>query len=502
MPKKAVATRRAPIRGWNTRDPLESMPELDAPVLTNWIPAPGGLITRPPAVLHTSFSVAPAAGAGTLMEYAPPGGTAALFAAYATDIYNVTAAGAGSIGASVYGGGALTSKYWSHTMLTSAANSYLFMVNGADSAVHWNGTTWTNPVITNVTSSTLRTVTNHKSRLWFTVGTLLAWYLPNNSVAGAASSFDLGPLAKRGGHLVNIATWTRDGGLGPDDYIVFLTSKGEAIVYAGTDPSSASTWGLVGTFQLPPPVGRRCMVRVGADLIVMTVRGLIPMSQAMTLAESGLGNAALTAKIAPTFETATQGHTTYNIWQFIEWPREKLLICNIPVAADTVSTQYVMQTETMGWCNFDFAAAASSAYPVCFGLLGEDIYFGDANQKAIYKLTTTLGAAPSATVNHSFVMSFQPLGGNVGKKRVTMTRASMLAESAFRPYIVMNTDYSLTAATASSTMTGAAVRNVKWMANQGFGHVFAPALSTTITGSDGRMTLNTIDIMYEEGGPL
>lgn len=486
-----VVTRLAPLGGWNTRDPLERMSGVDAPVLTNWIPAAGGLKTRP---CFTDWANAGPNGAiGTLMEYAPPGGTAALFAAWPLDIYNVTSAGA--IGASVYGSGALTSQYWSHTMMTSAAVSVLFMVNGADSPVHYNGTVWTNPVITGVTASTFRTVTNHKNRLWFTVGTLLAWYLPNNSIAGAATSFDLGPLAKRGGHLVNIATWTRDGGLGPDDYIVFLTSKGEAIIYSGTDPSSASTWGLVGVFQLPTPVGSRCMVRLGADLVVLTVRGIIPMSQAMTLAESGVVNAALTAKITPTFETATRSHASFSHWQIIEWPREKLLICNIPLTS-TTSEQYVMSTETMGWCKW-----SSNIYNAhAWGLLGDDLFLANSGVRTL----KVGGSSTSELVLPRFLMSFQRMGGP-GAKRVTMTRTSMLAPAAFRPVVNMKSNYNTTVEqqTPTSIGTGTPVQNIQWIANNGFGHVFAPEVEWSIpTASVERMTLNTIDIMFEEGGPL
>ena len=66
------------------------------------------------------------------------------------------------------------------------------------------------------------------------------------SVGGAAQVLDLSSIAKYGGHLVDLDTWTIDAGYGVDDNLVFITSNGEVIVYRGTDPSSAATWALAG----------------------------------------------------------------------------------------------------------------------------------------------------------------------------------------------------------------------------------------------------------------
>lgn len=498
-----VITRRAPLGGWNTRDPLETMRATDAPILTNWIPAPGGLKQRPGYAAHVTSALGAVA---TLMEYAPPGGSNALFAAIGGDIYNVTTAGA--LGASVHGSGVLTSAYWSHTMQTSAAVSVLFAVNGADLPIHWNGSAWANPAITGVDESTFRTVTNHKNRLWFTVGSLLAWYLPNAAIAGAATSFDLGPIFKKGGSLVNIGTLTRDGGMGPDDYIAFLSDKGEVVLYSGTDPSSASTWGLVGTFSLPPPVGRRCMVRVGADLIIVTVRGLIPMSQVMTLAESGQSNAAITAKIAPTFEAATRTQSSYSHWQFLEYPKEKLLICNIPTSS-TDSVQYVMHTETMGWAKFEDISAMS------WSLLSNDLYFG-TSAGDVYKFGgENIASDNTALITSKLLMSYS--GTNTPQsKRVTMVRALMRAPPPYRPTIKMKTNFNTDINDAASEYHEAGTAwdvgdwdtsswgengelNNNWQASQGFGHNFAPALYVS---TDIQLTLYGIDIMFEQGGPL
>jgi hypothetical protein len=85
----------------------------------------------------------------------------------------------------------------------------------------------------------------------------------------------------KGGFLMAMATWTVDGGQGPDDLAAFITSKGQVILYKGTDPTNANAWAMVGVFDLPPPIGRRCFMRFGADVILITSQGALPLSQAL-----------------------------------------------------------------------------------------------------------------------------------------------------------------------------------------------------------------------------
>jgi hypothetical protein len=55
---------------------------------------------------------------------------------------------------------------------------------------------------------------------------------------------------------------------------VFMTSRGQCIIYSGTDPTSSSNWTLVGVFNLPPPLGVRCTVKQ-TSAGVRTPRGKI-----------------------------------------------------------------------------------------------------------------------------------------------------------------------------------------------------------------------------------
>jgi hypothetical protein len=58
--------------------------------------------------------------------------------------------------------------------------------------------------------------------------------------------------------------------------LVFVTDQGEVMVYRGTDPSSASTWALIGIWIVGAPIGNRCLMKYGGDLLVLTLDGLDP----------------------------------------------------------------------------------------------------------------------------------------------------------------------------------------------------------------------------------
>ena len=75
-------------------------------------------------------------------------------------------------------------------------------------------------------------------------------YLPNSAISGAVTTFDLGQVMTRGGSVVAIASWTQDSKQNVDEYITFITSKGQVIIYQGNDPSTAPTFQQTGVYNL------------------------------------------------------------------------------------------------------------------------------------------------------------------------------------------------------------------------------------------------------------
>jgi hypothetical protein len=363
----------APFGGWNARDDITDMPPEDAILLDNFIPGDGSVALRNGYAEHAD-------GLGgvvrSLMEHSAPDGSGTLFAAVTDTIFDVTTQGEAVSSVTGLNGG-----NWSHTMFATAGGNFLVCCNGADSVRYYDGSSWTVPTINLVTSSTLDFVMSHQSRLWFIQeDTLKVWYLDTLSVAGDATAIDFGGLSKLGGKLVAMASWTRDSGDGIEDLAVFITSKGEVHVYSGSDPDSAATWSRVGTFRIAEPVGRRCVIKVGGDVGILTTQGLLPLSGVLGQAQSAQGRVAITDKIRNAYNVAYKQASTADGWQIQEYPLGKLLMVNIPIVDESEYHQYVMNVQGGGWCRFTGMEA------FCWSLFGEELYFGGVDG-SVWKYT-------------------------------------------------------------------------------------------------------------------
>lgn len=344
----------SPVSGWNARDALADMGPKDAIKLLNWFPRTTYCEVRGGAASH--LTALPAT-AKTLITYnAPLAASAKMFVSTAAGVYDATVAGAA--GASV---ATVTSGKWQWINYAAVSGTtYLVMVNGQDKPLYFDGTTWipidavSVPALTGITTTKLIHVMEFKNRLFFLEKDKMNfWYLPVQQVGGALTEFVLGSLASRGGFMMAMATWTIDAGTGIDDHAIFITSEGEAIVFKGSDPGSATAWSHVGTFFIGRPLGRKCFSKFGGDLVVLTEGGAFPLSQAL-LSASIDRSKALTDKISKAFLEAVQvyGLSTYG-WQVLDYTAQGALIVNIPQAEDGLHKQYIMNTVSKAWCEFD-----------------------------------------------------------------------------------------------------------------------------------------------------
>lgn len=369
-----VRTIPAPVGGWNALDALANMNPHDAIRLKNWWPRTTDVVIRGGAADHVTGITGTVK---TLMTYSPENAANnAMFGATDANIYNVTTAGA--VGASVK---SVTTGWFQHVNYSVSGSDYLVMVNGLDLMIYYNGSAWTSidnastPSITGVTTSDLINVAVFKRRLFFCANNKIGfYYLPINAVGGAASYFDLGGLFAKGGYLMAIGTWTVDGGAGIDDFFVAITSEGEVAVYQGTDPSNSTAWSLVGVYQIGRPIGRKCFHKLGGDLVVICDDGVYPISKALQSAEVRRTQA-MTRKIENAFREAASLYSSNTGWHIEFYPAQAALIVNIPTSA-TTSKQYVMNTLTKAWCEFDSWDATE------FTVLNGELYFGTSTKVA------------------------------------------------------------------------------------------------------------------------
>ena len=274
--------------------------------------------------------------------------TKKLFAAAGTDIYDVTSTGAvGSAAVS-----SLSNARFESVNIGTSGGHYMFIVNGADAPRHFDGSSWATPTLSGVTASTISNVALHKTRLFFTFNDSLNFgYLGVNAIAGTVSVFPLKALFKKGGEIVAIGSWTKDGGSGQDDLCVFVTSNGEVAIYAGIDPGSASTWELVGVFEGARPIGKRCLFKVGADLVMVSEMGYIPLSRYLPAAGSA-PNAAVNDKISGAVKSrARQFMDTFG-WQGMIYSAGGYGFINVPTSTAGDFEQHVVNLNTGAWCRF------------------------------------------------------------------------------------------------------------------------------------------------------
>jgi hypothetical protein len=192
------------------------------------------------------------------------------------------------------------------------------------------------------------------------------WYLPVQSIGGAASQLDFGSIFPMGGSITACYTWTIDAGSGSDDHFVIITSQGEVAVYEGTDPSSSTSWRLVGVFRLGKPIGRRCGAKFGGDLVINTTEGVFPLGRSL-LSASINKSVALTDKIQNSVSAAAANYGSNDGWDIVLYPDANMLILNIP-AGNGMNYQYAQNTITgswtrfTGWNAYDWLNASSGLY--------------------------------------------------------------------------------------------------------------------------------------------
>lgn len=422
----------APVGGWNARDSITSMQATDAALLENFFPMATTVKLRAGEVEHATDISSPVR---TLVSYVS-GSIQRLFAATDAGLFDVTSAGA--VGAADV---AITNGYCSSVNYSTVGGDYLAIANGTDDIQLFDGTTWkaingtSTPAITGVSTSSLSYLAMFKRRLWAVEkDTLRLWYLDTGLIAGAATSFDVGPLVKRGGAVVACTSWTIDSGDGLDDYFVIATSEGELILYKGTDPSSYTTWEMVGLFYVGEPLNNRCFLKFGGELLFMCKIGVIPMSSIISgLADYTSANVA--AKIQPAFNSALNNYGSYEGWMMCLYPTAGALILNVPIVSEARWDQYVQNTLTKAWTKF----TGWNGY--CMEVFGSVLYLGKGT--SVTKIWTGYKDLGDKKISGKCVQAFSNMGAPALLKETTLMRPFLSVTGTFSIAIGIATDFNL-----------------------------------------------------------
>lgn len=480
----------SPTDGWDAISPLAEMDPKRAPILNNWVPRPGFVELRGGSIPFSATGAAHPV--ESLMTYRGPS-SEQFFAASTDTIYRIVS---GSLGVPVVTG--LTNARWQYVNFTPAGGTNVIqLVNGADPLQEYNGSVWSTPAITGlpsgVTTNDFINITIHKRRFWYVVNnSSLAVFMPTDAITGPiAGSLNLGALWSKGGYLVAIGSWTIDGGQSPQDYATFFSSRGQVTIYQGVDPTDATSWQLVGTFDIAPPIGRRCLLRVGSDIAVITQQGVLPISQALPFDPSADRSVSITARIQNAMaQSAMQAGNNFG-WQLVGFPTQQLAILNVPLTEGSQQVQFVMNTLTGAWCQFTGWNAN------CFEIFSNNLYFGGNNGEIFQAYAGSADLISSIVADMQCAFNWFDEPGRT--KRMTMVQPLLTTGGTITPTLAVDTDFETSTAVAPLTSFVGGVQwdsaiwdqslwpaltvNYKsWLSVEALGHAMALRMRVNITG--------------------
>lgn len=501
----------SPVGGWDAVSSLDQMPPDRAVVLDNWFPTTSDVRVRRGNI---SFGTGMGSVAvESLMVYnGSTPATSKLFAATGGVVYDTTIAGV-----AVSAIASVTNNRFQYVNFTTPGGHFLWICNGADQPQHFDGSSWAVPslsVSSPLADTDIINVNIHKSRLWVVFkDTTKAGYLPTNAIAGTVANFELGNVFSKGGYLVAMATWTLDGGLGPDDYAVFISSRGQVATYKGTDPSSADTWTLVGVYDLGAPIGRRCFAKVAGDVALINIDGVLPLSRALNQDRGAATAIAITKNINNAMNQAARSYAAQFGWELTPYPKGTMALLNVPLRGGTEQNQYVINTLTGAWCRFTGWGAN------CFTVFLDNLYFG-GNDGVVY-LADTGGSDNGDQIDAIGQGAYNYYKSQGQLKKWEMLQSILTTDSDGRPAVGISTDFKDNAqlGTPTVSMTASALyddaiwdtdvyavegRTVSdWATISGIGQCAAIHFrASTAAVGETELRLNGFNVLFRRGGIL
>lgn len=430
----------APTDGWDAISSRFDMPPNRAGILTNFVCRPGWSELREGASAWSQNLGGLQSPVETLAALRTPTADH-LVAASGGSIFDVTFQGQGNSLASGF-----TSNRWQYTNFTPPnGTTVIQLVNGSDNLQMWDGTTWSAPSITGFpnswTTANIVNVFGGKQRLWYTMkNSTICAFMPIGNITGPIAGYqDLGTLFSKGGYLQAVADWTIDGGEGPNTYTAFISSMGQVAVYQGVDPTNTALWAFIGTLDLAKPIGYRCILRYGSDLLLITYQGVIPVSQALPFDPSADRSASISARIQNQMNLAVQQWGMNFGWQLVAFPLQTLLILNVPQSVNATQVQYVMNTLNFGWSQLTgwnancFEIATNGAQTT------QQLYYGDNTGNVWWAYQG--GADGITAIAADMQTAFNWFGQPGRNKRVSLIQPLLVASGNVIPTVGMDVDF-------------------------------------------------------------
>lgn len=131
--------------------------------------------------------------------------------------------------------------------------------------------------------TTVATGWSYKNRLYMLEGstgnpTQVHYSGTVGAIAGAFTAVDFAQVLDRPAPLLCGSSWGYNQGLQSEELFVLIGASGEVLIYSGDWPAAAN-WQLIARASIPKPNGRDCIRKLGQELLISTVRGVIPLSK-------------------------------------------------------------------------------------------------------------------------------------------------------------------------------------------------------------------------------
>lgn len=334
---------------------------------------------------------------------------------------------------------------WSVVQFQTSGGTYLRLVNGVDTPLVFDGTGFsTSPAITGATPTTLSYVWAYKNRLFFIQrDSLDVWYLPVDSIGGAAVKFPMGAIFNRGGTLMFGASWSLDTGGGLSEQCVFVTSEGEVAVYQGGNPGDANDWTRVGVYRIGRPRGPKAFIRAGGDIVIATDVGFIPLSQAVQRDYAVLAPGAVSYPIEDAWTDAVENRSG-SFWHCEVWPTKQMVVVALPTATGQQKQMFVSNARTGAWAKYTgWGATAVIVY-------GNRFFFGQSDGRVIEgDITGADGVYPYTS---TCVPLFDPLREPASIKTGMQARCVFRSPYPVRAKLSLQADYGLSLPSAPDAL--------------------------------------------------
>lgn len=347
--------------------------------------------------------------------------------------------------------------------------------------------------ITGVDTSTFAYVWTYKNRLFFIQReSFNVYYLPIDSIGGAATAFPMGGEFPEGGKLIIGSGWSLDnsGDGGLSEQCIFITDEGEVSVYQGLSPDPDQGWTKVGLYKIGKPLGHLAWMRAGGDFIIATDIGYIPLSQAVNRDVAALAPAAVSYPIETAWNEAVAARRL-SPWHCVSWPDQQMVVVATPTVDNEDPMCLIANARTGGWARF-------TGWDInCICVFEGRMFFGSANGRVVEAYVT--GMDEGVPFTSSFVPQFIDMGSPSSRKISAIGRAVLRGSTDIAAQITAYNDYNVTfpappnaMAVSSASVWGGGVWGVSawggkvvkkvqtvWRSVSAAGYALAPGLQIT-----------------------